>query len=207
MSGIIGKKIGMTRIFDESGENIPVTVVEAGPCYVTQIKTDESDGYTAVQLGFEEKREVLFNKPQLGHLKKSGKMLSTLKEFKNIDVAEMKVGDMIDVSTFKAGDIVAVTGKSIGKGFQGGVKRHGFAGGPKTHGQSDRLRAPGSIGASSDPSRVWKGLRMAGHMGNRTVTVRNLQVVSVDKEKNLLLLRGAVPGSRNGILRIVKVED
>jgi len=207
VSGIIGKKVGMTRIFNASGENIPVTVVEAGPCYVTQIKTEDNDGYEAVQLGFVEKRESLLNKPQLGHLKKSGKVLSTLKEFKNINTADLSVGDTIDVSSFNVGDKVAVTGRSIGKGFQGGVKRHGFSGGPKTHGQSDRHRAPGSIGASSDPSRVWKGMRMAGHMGDRNVTVSNLVVVSVDKEKNLLLLKGAVPGSRNGILRIVKVED
>lgn len=146
------------------------------------------------------------NKPELGHLKKSGRVLGTLKEFRNIKAEALKVGDVIDVSTFKVGDKVRVTGRSVGKGFQGGVRRHGFSGGPKTHGQSDRHRAPGSIGASSDPSRVWKGMRMAGHMGNRTVTVSNLVVVSVDKEKNLLLLRGAVPGSRNGILRIVKVE-
>lgn len=207
MSGIIAKKIGMTRIFNEFGENIPVSVVEAGPCYVTQLKTEQNDGYEAVQLGFIEKREILLNKPKLGHLKKSGKALATLKEFKNLEVGDYKVGDVIDVSKFEVGDVVSVTGKSIGKGFQGSVKRHGFKGGPKTHGQSDRHRAPGSIGSGSDPSRVWKGMKMAGHMGNKTVTVQNLVVVSVDTEKNLLLIKGAVPGSRNGILRIVKVED
>lgn len=206
MSGIIGKKIGMTRLFDETGRNIPVTVVEAGPCVVTQIKTVDSDGYDAVQLGFGEVKEKQANAPKLGHLKKAGKILKTLKEFKNISTDELKVGDEVNVSFFKRGDVINVTGKSIGKGFQGTVKRHNFAGGPKTHGQSDRLRAPGSIGASSYPSRVWKGMRMSGHMGNRTVTARNLTVVGIDVERNLLLIKGAVPGSRNGIIRIVKVK-
>ena len=206
MSGIIGKKIGMTRLFDEQGRNIPVTVVEAGPCIITQIKTMETDGYEAVQLGYGEVNEKKSNMPGLGHLKKAGHILSILKEFKNLNLTGRNVGDEITVQLFQKGDSVNVTGTSIGKGFQGTVKRHKFSGGPKTHGQSDRHRAPGSIGASSFPSRVWKGMRMSGHMGNRTVTARNLKIVAIDAEKNLLLIKGAVPGSRNGIVRIVKVK-
>ncbi|BFN37687.1 50S ribosomal protein L3 [Fidelibacter multiformis] len=207
MNGIIGRKIGLTRIFDQYGRNIPVTVIEAGPCYVTQIKTQDKDGYNAVQLGFEEAREKVLNKPRLGHLKKSGKALRVLKEFRDFEADGLKTGTEITVDIFKPGDVVAVTGTSKGKGFQGGVKRHGFRGGPKTHGQSDRLRAPGSIGASSSPSRVWKGMRMAGQMGNETVTIRNLRVVEVNTERNLLLVKGSVPGARNGIIRIMKLED
>ncbi|MDD3806953.1 MAG: 50S ribosomal protein L3 [Candidatus Marinimicrobia bacterium] len=207
MNGIIGKKIGLTRIFDQHGRNIPVTVIEAGPCYVTQIKTQEKDGYNAVQLGFEEVREKVLNKPKLGHLKKSSKALRILKEFRDFNSNELQPGSEITVDIFKPGDIVSVTGKSKGKGFQGGVKRHGFRGGPKTHGQSDRFRAPGSIGASSSPSRVWKGMRMAGHMGNKTVTIRNMKVVEVNPEKNLLLVKGSVPGARNGIISITKLKD
>ncbi len=207
MNGIIGRKIGLTRIFDQYGRNIPVTVIEAGPCYVTQIKTQDKDGYNAVQLGFEEIREKVLNSPKLGHLKKSGKALRTLKEFRDFEADGLKTGSEITVEIFKPGDVVVVTGTSKGKGFQGGVKRHGFHGGPKTHGQSDRLRAPGSIGASSSPSRVWKGMRMPGQMGNETVTIRNLKVVEVNTEKNLLLVKGSVPGARNGIIRIMKLED
>ncbi len=207
MNGIIGKKIGMTRIFDEFGRNIPVTVIEAGPCYVTQIKTDETDGYTAVQVGFDEVREKVVTKPELGHLKSAGKVLRTLKEFRLEEVDGVKVGDVINVDIFEKGDIVAVTGKSKGKGFQGTMKRHNFSGGPKSHGQKDRLRAPGSIGAGSSPSRVWKGMRMAGQMGNETVTVRNLEVVEIRSDKNILLVKGSVPGSRNGIVQLVKAGD
>jgi large subunit ribosomal protein L3 len=196
----------MTRLFDEQGRNIPVTVVEAGPCIITQIKTIEKDGYEAIQLGYGEVNEKKANMPKMGHLKKAGHILSTLKEFRNLPLAGKNVGDEITVALFNKGDSVNITGKSIGKGFQGTVKRHKFSGGPKTHGQSDRLRAPGSIGASSFPSRVWKGMRMSGHMGNRTVTARNLKIVGIDPEKNLLLIKGAVPGSRNGIVRIVKVK-
>ncbi|MBW6457874.1 MAG: 50S ribosomal protein L3 [FCB group bacterium] len=204
MNGIIGKKIGMTRIFDERGRNIPVTVIEAGPCYVTQIKTDETDGYTAVQIGFEEVREKLVTKPELGHLKGAGKVLRNLKEFRMTELNGLKVGDEVHVDIFKKGDIIAVTGTSKGKGFQGTVKRHNFSGGPKSHGQKDRLRAPGSIGASSSPSRVWKGMKMSGQMGNDTVTVRNIEVVEIRSDKNILLVKGSVPGSRNGIVQIVK---
>ena len=194
----------MTRIFDERGRNIPVTVIEAGPCFVTQIKTDETDGYTAVQVGFDEVREKIITKPELGHLKGAGKVLRTLKEFRLDEVNDLKVGDEINVDIFEKGDIVAVTGKSKGKGFQGTMKRHNFSGGPKSHGQKDRLRAPGSIGAGSSPSRVWKGMKMSGQMGNENVTVRNIEVVEIRPDKNILLVKGSVPGSRNGILQLVK---
>ncbi len=197
----------MTRIFDERGRNIPVTVIEAGPCFVTQIKTDETDGYTAVQVGFDEVREKLITKPELGHLKGAGKVLRTLKEFRLDEVNDLKVGDEINVNIFAKGDIVAVTGKSKGKGFQGTMKRHNFSGGPATHGQKDRLRAPGSIGAGSSPSRVWKGMKMSGQMGNENVTVRNIEVVEIRPDKNILLVKGSVPGSRNGILQLVKAGD
>lgn len=197
----------MTRIFDERGRNIPVTVIEAGPCYVTQIKTEATDGYNAVQVGFDEVREKLVTKPELGHLKGAGKVLRTLKEFRLDEVNGLKVGDVINVGIFAKGDIVSVTGKSKGKGFQGTVRRHNFSGGPKSHGQKDRLRAPGSIGAGSSPSRVWKGMRMAGQMGNETVTVRNIEVVEIRPDKNILLVKGSVPGSRNGIVQLVKSGD
>jgi len=197
----------MTRIFDERGRNIPVTVIEAGPCFVTQIKTDETDGYTAVQVGFDEVREKIITKPELGHLKGAGKVLRTLKEFRLDEVNDLKVGDEINVDIFEKGDIVAVTGRSKGKGFQGTMKRHNFSGGPKSHGQKDRLRAPGSIGAGSSPSRVWKGMKMSGQMGNENVTVRNIEVVEIRPDKNILLVKGSVPGSRNGILQLVKAGD
>ena len=197
----------MTRIFDERGRNIPVTVIEAGPCFVTQIKTDETDGYTAVQVGFDEVREKIITKLELGHLKGAGKVLRTLKEFRLNEVNDLKVGDEINVGIFAKGDIVAVTGRSKGKGFQGTMKRHNFSGGPATHGQKDRLRAPGSIGAGSSPSRVWKGMKMSGQMGNETVTVRNIEVIEIRPDKNILLVRGSVPGSRNGILQLVKAGD
>lgn len=197
----------MTRIFDERGRNIPVTVIEAGPCYVTQIKTDETDGYTAVQVGFDEVREKVVTKPELGHLKGAGKVLRTLKEFRLEEVKDLKVGDVVNVGIFNKGDILAVTGKSKGKGFQGSMKRHNFSGGPASHGQKDRNRAPGSIGAGSSPSRVWKGMKMSGQMGNENVTVRNIEVVEVRLDKNILLVKGSVPGARNGILQLIKAGD
>lgn len=197
----------MTRIFDEHGRNIPVTVIEAGPCYITQIKTDETDGYSAVQVGFDEVREKLITKPELGHLKGAGKVLRTLKEFRLDKIDGVKVGDVINVDVFNKGDIVAVTGKSKGKGFQGTVKRHNFRGGKASHGQKSRLRGAGSIGASSSPSRVWKGMKMPGQMGNETVTVRNIEIVEIRPEKNILLVKGSVPGSRNGIVQLVKSGD
>jgi large subunit ribosomal protein L3 len=196
MSSLIGKKLGMTRYFDPSGQNVVVTILEAGPCYVTEIRSREQHGYDAVQLGFDPKREKLTTKPIMGHLKKAKvKPLRIIKEFRNFDSrSDLKLGDEIRVDIFSVGDRVTVTGVSKGKGFAGVVKRHHFSGGPKTHGQSDRHRAPGSLGQSSYPSRVYKGLRMAGRLGGERVTVRNLKIIKVDSEKNLLVVKGAVPG-------------
>lgn len=203
MKGILGKKVGMTQIFDEKGEVIPVTLVEAGPCYVTQKKTLETDGYNAIQLGFGQVRQNSLNKPRTGHLKKSdAPPLRYLREFRVADPAAFEQGQKIDASVFEVGDRVDVTGTSKGKGFAGVVKRHGFAGGPKTHGQSDRWRAPGSAGAGSTPGRIFKGVRMAGQMGNERVTAQNLRIVLVDADKNLLAIKGAVPGAKNGLLII-----
>jgi large subunit ribosomal protein L3 len=203
MKGLLGKKLGMTQIFDDRGEAIPVTVIEAGLCYVTQKKTIERDGYTAVQLGFEEVDEDRLNQPKLGHLAKNGlPPLRYLREFRVDDHSDLEEGQKIDVSVFEVGDRVDVTGISKGRGFAGGVKRHGFSGGPKTHGQSDRWRAPGAISAGSTPGRVFKGKRMPGRMGNDRVTVQNLEVALVDPERNLLAVKGAVPGARNGLVAI-----
>jgi large subunit ribosomal protein L3 len=203
MKGLLGKKLGMTQIFDEQGEVIPVTVIEAGPCYVTQKKTLERDGYTAVQLGFEQIEPGRANKPKLGHLAKNDlPPLRHLREFAVVDHSDLSEGQKLDVSVFEAGDHVDVSGTSKGRGFAGVVKRHGFGGGPKTHGQSDRWRAPGAISSGSTPGRVFKGLRMAGRMGGDRVTVQNLEVVLVDPERNLLAVKGAVPGARNGLLII-----
>ena len=200
-SGIIGRKLGMTQIFRDNGEAQAVTAVEAGPCTVVQVRTVAREGYSAVQLGFGEAKRL--KSPQRGHLKGLGQF-RYLREFRVDDAEAIAVGDKVDVSLFQEGDLVDVTGISKGKGFAGVVKRHGFAGGPKTHGQSDRLRHPGSIGATTSPGRVFKGLRMAGHMGSERVTVRNLKVVKADPERNRLLLKGAVPGNRNGLLLIRK---
>jgi len=201
IKGIIGKKLGMTQLFRESGRAEAVTAVAAGPCTVVQLKTDDKDGYNAAQLGFGEAKKL--KSPQKGHLKELGNF-RYLKEFCLDDAKGVNVGDSIDVSMFEAGDLVDITGISRGKGFAGVVKRYNFAGGPKTHGQSDRHRAGGSIGASASPSRVWKGTRMPGRMGNDRVTVSKLEVIQSDKEKNLLLIKGAVPGGVNGILLIRK---
>lgn len=202
VEGIIGRKVGMTHLFQEDGTVLGVTVIEAGPCTVTQVKTDEKEGYPAVQLAFGEAKRL--NAPEKGHLKKLGSF-QHLREFPLAKKAsDMKVGQKVDVSLFKVGDRVDVIGVSKGKGFAGVVKRHHFAGGPKTHGQSDRHRAPGSVGATTTPGRVFKGLRMAGHMGHRRVTARNLEVVRVEPERNLLLVNGAVPGTRNGVLVIIR---
>jgi large subunit ribosomal protein L3 len=198
--GIIGRKIGMTQLFREDGE-IVVTAIEAGPCFVTQVKTKEKDGYNAIQLGFGEAKRL--NSPERGHLKGIG-LLKHLREFRVEDASSFTPGQKVDVDIFKPGDLVDVTGTSKGRGFAGVVKRHHFAGGPKTHGQSDRHRAPGSVGATTFPGRVLKGMRMAGHMGNARVTVRNLRVVDVDPARHLLLVEGAVPGGRNGVLLIRK---
>ena len=203
MKGILGRKIGMTRIFNEKGEMVPVTVIQAGPCYVTQVKTTETDGYEAIQIGFEEVHPNRLNKPEFGHLKKNNlPPLRILREIRVEDASQYEVGQVLTVEMFQPGDLVDVTGTSKGRGFQGGVKRHGFGGGPRTHGQSDRWRAPGSIGAGTFPGRVLPGTRMAGRMGNRRVTVQNLEVVRVDPENNLILVKGAVPGHKKGLVMV-----
>ena len=199
MKGILGRKQGMTRVFLEDGVVEPVSVVEAGPCVVTQIKTRQRHGYQAIQIGYEEAKKL--NEPKAGHLKRVAP-LRHLREIRVDDLGDAQIGQRIDVAMFQPGDMVDIIGISKGKGFAGGVKRHHFAGGPKTHGQSDRHRAPGSIGAGTSPGRVFKGTRMAGHMGYRRVTAVNLKVIRVDQERNLLLVRGAVPGAKNGMLVI-----
>jgi large subunit ribosomal protein L3 len=207
---IIGKKIGMTRIFLDTGEVVAVTAIEAGPCYVTQVKKQAKDGYNAIQLGFEKSQRL--NAPQKGHLKRIGDNkeiagdLTYLREFNTEDIEAVKDGERVDLAFLNTGDYVSIRGYSKGKGFAGVVKRYHFKGGPKTHGQSDRHRAPGSIGQATSPGRVFKGLHMAGHMGNVKCTVCNLKVVKVDLACNLLLVNGAVPGSRKSLLTIEKVN-
>ena len=204
MSCLLGKKLGMTRIFTDSGDTVAATVIEAGPCTVTQVKTIETDGYDAIQLGFGDKKEKLVNKPMAGHFKKANVApKKILKEFRNFQ-GDVKLGDTVTVDTFASGESVKVTGLTKGKGFAGVVKRHGFGGGPKSHGQSDRLRAPGSIGQSAYPKRVFKGLRMAGRMGHNRVSIKNLKVLKVIPERNILIIEGGVPGARNTILEIQK---
>jgi len=205
MAGILGHKVGMTQIFDEDGIVVPVTVVQAGPCPVVQVKTKEKDGYNAVQLGYDEISEKKATKPRKGHFAKANvKPQRYLHEFDFSDYEEVNAGDEIKADIFKPGEKVTVSGISKGKGFQGTIKRHGFGGGPKTHGQSDRWRAPGSLGQSSYPSRVFKGLKMAGRMGNDRITLKSVQVVKVDAENNLLFLKGALPGAKNTLLEIKK---
>lgn len=199
--GMIGKKLGMTQTFREDGKAEAVTAIETGPCTVVQVKTVDKDGYNAAQLGFGEAKRS--KSSRRGRAKESAPF-KLLREFSVDDIETIKVGQKVDVSLFKAGDLVDVTGVSKGKGFAGTVKRHHFAGGPKTHGQSDRHRAPGSIGSTTTPGRVYKGLRMAGHMGCSRVTVSNLEVLEADSARNLLLVKGAVPGARNGMLLIRK---
>ena len=201
LSGIIGKKIGMTQLFRDNGTSEAATAIEAGPCTVVQVKTVDKEGYNAVQLGFGETKRL--KSPQKGHLKGLGQFYY-LREFRVEDINDSSVGDQVGVDQFEVGDRVDVTGVSKGKGFAGVVKRHHFAGGPKTHGQSDRHRAPGSIGATTSPGRVLKGTRMAGHMGDERVTVRNLEILAIDADRNRLLLKGAVPGDRQGLLLIKK---
>jgi large subunit ribosomal protein L3 len=205
MSGLIGRKIGMTSIFDENGKNIPCTVIEAGPCVVTQVRTISVDGYEALQLGFDDKTEKHATKADLGHFKKAGTSAKKkVVEFQDFE-GEFKLGDNITVDVFSEGEFVDVQGVSKGKGFQGVVKRHGFGGvGQATHGQHNRLRAPGSVGASSYPSRVFKGMRMAGRMGGENVKVQNLRVLKVVAEKNLLVVKGAIPGCKNSYVIIQK---
>ncbi|MCD8741196.1 MULTISPECIES: 50S ribosomal protein L3 [Mucilaginibacter] len=205
MSGIIGKKVGMTSIFDESGKNIPCTVIEAGPCVVTQVKSVEADGYAAVQLAYGEKKEKNTTAPLKGHFQKAGTApKSKLVEFKSFE-DQKSLGDTVTVDIFEIGDFVDVVGTSKGKGFQGVVKRHGFGGvGMQTHGQHNRLRAPGSLGASSWPSRVFKGMRMAGQTGNVRVKVQNLEVVKVFAEQNLLVVKGSIPGAKGSFVIVDK---
>jgi large subunit ribosomal protein L3 len=199
IEGLLGRKLGMTQVFGKTGEAHPVTVIEAGPCVVTQVKTKEKDGYEAVQIGYGAAKRL--NQPMRGHLKKLGDFRE-LREFRVDDPSEHKVGERVGVELFEEGDYVDVTGISKGRGFAGGVRRYGFRGGPKTHGQSDRQRAPGSIGAGTTPGRVFKGLRMAGHMGAERVTVSHLRVVESNPARGLLLVEGSVPGPRQGLLHI-----
>ncbi len=201
LHGLLGRKLGMTTVFTERGEAVPVTVVQAGPNVVTQIRTKERDGYEAVQIGFGEVPQHKLSKPVQGQMQNS-QWVRHLREMPADNVADHTPGDIVDVDLFNANDLVDVTGWSKGKGFQGVMRRHGFSGGPRTHGQSDRMRAPGSIGAGTSPGRVWKGMRMAGRMGNQRNTVQRLRVVRVDTERHLLLIRGSVPGAKNGLLYV-----
>ena len=205
MRGLIGKKIGMTQVFSDGGQSVPVTVVEAGPCVVTQVKTKATDGYDAVQVGYGERKRKHSNKALEGHFVKAGTDVKRfLAEFVPVPDYDYQAGQEFGVSLFKEGEHVDVAGTTKGKGFSGVMKRHGFGGGPKTHGQREHPRSAGSIGQASDPSRVFKGMKMAGQYGNKRITVRNLEVVSIDKEKNHLLLKGAIPGANNGIIYITK---
>ncbi len=205
MKGLIGRKLGMTQIFNEQGVMIPVTVLQVGPCYVTQLKTTPGDGYTAIQLGFDETKERRLAGGERGHIKKAQTPpLKTLREFRvsEEDLAGYNLGQKLLADVFDEGELVDIIGTSKGKGFQGGIKRHGFNRQPKTHGASDRERAPGSAGAGTTPGRVYKGKKMPGHMGHERVTVQNLRVVKVDPERNLLAVRGAVPGPKNGLITV-----
>lgn len=205
MLGLIGKKVGMTQVFDETEQLVPLTVVEAGPCPVIQVKTEDSDGYSALKVAYGDVKEQRLTKPQKGVFEKSGvKPHAKLQEFRVDGGADQGVGDVLNVSLFEAGEVVDISGRSKGKGFAGTVKRHNFAGGPKTHGQSDRHRAPGSIGQASQPSKVLKGIKMSGHMGDRNVTIRGLTVYGIDVDRNLLLIKGAVPGGRGSTVIIRK---
>jgi large subunit ribosomal protein L3 len=199
IQGFLGRKIGMTQIFREDGRVVPVTVIEAGPCVVTQIKTRETDGYEAVQLGFGEVKRL--NQPKAGHLKVS-QQRRYLREVKANDVSKFEVGQSLGVDLFEEGEILDVIGKSKGRGFAGVMKRWGFHGGPRTHGQSDRARAPGSIGGGTTPGKVYKGMKMAGHMGNRRITVKGLEIVRIDTDRNLIMLKGGIPGSINSLVQI-----
>lgn len=200
IKGIIGKKLGMSTIYSENGEAIPVTVIKAGPCTVTQVKTENKDGYNSVQIGFSEAKSL--NAPQKGHQKRSEGNFSILQEFETDDSAEIEVGQQISTEIFSEIKKVKVSGTSKGRGFAGGVRRYGFKGGPKTHGQSDRHRAVGSIGAGSSPGRVWPGTRMPGHFGNAKTTVKGLRLVKVDSTNNILLIKGAIPGFNGSTVRV-----
>jgi len=199
LQGFLGKKIGMTQIFREDGRVVPVTVIQAGPCVVTQVKTKETDGYEAVQLGFGDVKRR--NKPESGHLKNS-RLSQYLREVATDDTSAFEVGQAIGVDIFEAGEKVDVIGTSKGRGFAGVMKRWNFGGGPRTHGQSDRARAPGSIGGGTTPGKVYKGLKMGGHMGNRRITVKGLEIIEIDTERNLLLVKGGIPGATNSLVQI-----
>lgn len=203
MRGILGKKVGMTQLFDEKGNIVPVTIIEAGPCYVTQVKTADSDGYNAVQIGFDEVPERKLTKGQIGHLKQAGApRVRQLRELRYSEVPSHSLGDVIKSDIFKEGELVDVVGTSKGRGFAGAVKRHNFRGGPKTHGQSDRHRTPGSRGSGTTPGHTYLGARGPGHMGDERTSVQNLRVALVDPERNLLAVRGAVPGARGSLVLV-----
>ncbi len=209
MKGILGRKVGMTQLLTERGVVVPVTVIEAGPCFVTQIKSVQQDGYSAIQLGYQETKPRRLTKGEIGHLRRRNANLPALRVLREIrmkNTADFSVGQKLRADVFAAGERVDVKGTSKGRGFQGGVKRHGFRGGPRTHGQSDRLRGPGSISSGTTPGRIYKGKRMAGHMGSAPVTVSNLRVELVDPERNLLAVRGAVPGAKGGLLVITEAR-
>lgn len=209
MKGILGRKVGMTQLLADNGTVVPVTVIEAGPCTVTHVKTVDRDGYAAIQLGYEEVKARRLTRGEIGHLRQRNAdlpMLRILREVRLKNVADYAPGQKLRADVFEAGERVDVKGISKGRGFQGGVKRHGFRGGPRTHGQSDRLRAPGASSSGTTPGRLYKGKRMAGHMGNASVTVSNLRIELVDPERNLLAVRGAVPGARGGLLLITEAR-
>ena len=204
MRGLIGQKLGMTQFWREDGEVVPVTVIQGGPCVITQIKTEERDGYSSVQLGYKDKKESRETKPQIGHFKKANATPKYfVHEFRDLEVGDKKEGDAVDVDMFEVGDQVTVSGTSKGRGFAGVMKRHNFSGGRASHGKSDQLRAGGSIGASSDPSRVWPGKKMAGRMGGKRASIRNLEIVAVDVENHIVMVKGAVPGPNNGFVELL----
>ena len=203
---LIGRKMGMTRIFNESGVDFPVTIVEAGPCSVAQLKTEKVDGYYAVQLGYDDESKKNSNKAKNGHFKKAGSQVKKyLGEFSVNNIEDVSLGQRVSVEIFNIGDIIAVSGKSKGKGFAGHMKRHGFSGGRRSHGKNSVMRKAGAVSSGTDPARVWPGSRMAGRMGNENVTVKNLEIVRVETEKNLIFIKGAVPGGKNGILYLAKL--
>lgn len=203
MKGLLGKKLGMTRIFRDSGESIPVTMIEAGPCKVVQLKTTETDEYQAVQLGFGAKKEKNVNKPETGHFKRAGlSPLQVLREFRDYPAENLKIGDELKADLFRAGDKLDISGNTKGRGFAGVIKKYGFHGHKASHGTHESFRGPGSIGQASDPSRVWRGKRMPGRYGNTRFTVRNLEIVKLEADKNIIMVRGAVPGPSGGILEI-----
>ncbi len=204
MRGLIGQKLGMTQFWREDGQVIPVTVIQGGPCVITQIKTEKRDGYSAVQLGYKDKKESRETKPQIGHFKKANTSPKYfVQEFRDLEVGDKKEGDALDVDMFSVGDHVTVSGTSKGRGFTGVMKRHNFHGGHASHGKSDQLRAGGSIGASSDPSRVWPGTKMAGQHGAKRASIRNLEVVAIDVDNHIVMVKGAVPGPNNGFVELL----